>query len=313
MPSVLADLTEGALKRYYIQSPLGAFDLAEAPVPRFDLLDPERYNRLTVQTSRGCPHRCEFCASSRLISPRYKVKPVEKVLEEIRAIKGIWDRPCIEFADDNSIVDPDHSRALLEALVDARIRWFTETDVSIAGNDHLLGLARDTGCKMLLIGFESPHAASLEGIELNANWKMRQLEQYASAIQHVQSYGIRVVGCFVLGLDGDTPDAFRQVLDFARDSRLYDVQITFLTPFPGTSLYTRPKDEGRILQEGAWELCTLFDINHSPKHMSVEELQSGFLWLGEILYSEEETRARQGRSKDALRESSNFGKRTLGR
>ena len=142
MPSVLADLTEGALKRYYIQSPLGAFDLAEAPVPRFDLLDPERYNRLTVQTSRGCPHRCEFCASSRLISPRYKVKPVEKVLEEIRAIKGIWDRPCIEFADDNSIVDPDHSRALLEALVDARIRWFTETDVSIAGNDHLLGLAR---------------------------------------------------------------------------------------------------------------------------------------------------------------------------
>ena len=166
---------------------------------------------------------------------------------------------------------------------------------------------------MLLIGFESPHAASLEGIELNANWKMRQLEQYASAIQHVQSYGIRVVGCFVLGLDGDTPDAFRQVLDFARDSRLYDVQITFLTPFPGTSLYTRPKDEGRILQEGAWELCTLFDINHSPKHMSVEELQSGFLWLGEILYSEEETRARQGRFKDALRESSNFGKRTLGR
>ena len=89
------------------------FDLRHAPMPRFDLLDPEKYNRITVQTSRGCPHRCEFCASSILLTPRYKLKPVEKVIAEIHAIKTIWSRPFIEFADDNSFVNTPHYEGIV--------------------------------------------------------------------------------------------------------------------------------------------------------------------------------------------------------
>jgi radical SAM superfamily enzyme YgiQ (UPF0313 family) len=99
-PELLADFERGDLKPFYISN--REFDLAAAPMPRFDLLDPARYNRITVQTSRGCPHKCEFCASSILLTPRYKVKPVEKVVGEIREIKKLWARPFIEFADDNS-------------------------------------------------------------------------------------------------------------------------------------------------------------------------------------------------------------------
>jgi len=107
-PQVLSDFERNNLQPFYRQSPAGLFDLRDAPMPRFDLLDPEKYNRITVQTSRGCPHKCDFCASSILLTPRYKLKPVEKVIAEIRAIKAIWPRPFIEFADDNSFVHYEH-------------------------------------------------------------------------------------------------------------------------------------------------------------------------------------------------------------
>jgi radical SAM superfamily enzyme YgiQ (UPF0313 family) len=206
-PQVLDDFERGRLKPFYIQSPRGLFDLREAPMPRFDLLNPDQYNRLTVQTSRGCPHQCDFCASSILLTPKYKLKPVEKVIAEIHEIKKIWSRPFIEFADDNSFVHHDHYKRLLREMVKEDLRWFTEADLSVARNDNLLGLMRDSGCQQILIGLESPRKTSLEGVETRSNWKARQRDHYQAAIEKIQSYGITVNGCFILGLDGDTPAA----------------------------------------------------------------------------------------------------------
>jgi radical SAM superfamily enzyme YgiQ (UPF0313 family) len=306
-PELLADFERGDLKPFYIND--REFDLADAPMPRFDLLDPEKYNRLTVQTSRGCPHKCEFCASSILLTPRYKVKPVGKVIAEIRAIKKIWVKPFIEFADDNSFVHREHYKKLLRELAKENVRWFTEADVRVAEDDELLGLMRDSGCQQVLIGLESPRRASLSGIELKNNWKLGQHDHYKTAIEKIQSYGVTVNGCFILGLDGDTPDVFDDVLEFVRDSALYEVQVTFMTAFPGTPLYERLKREGRILRGRAWELCTLFDINFQPKNMSVEQLQSGFLGLAKQLYSAEETHERRAKFKRMLKTSPYFGPR----
>jgi radical SAM superfamily enzyme YgiQ (UPF0313 family) len=302
-PRLLADFERGAMQRIYRSEPAGGFDLREAPVPRFDLLDPEKYNRITVQTSRGCPHKCEFCASSILLTSRYKLKPVAKVLDEIHAIKRIWSWPFIEFADDNSFVNRDHYKQLLRALIPEKLRWFTETDIRVAEDDELLGLMRDSGCRQILIGLESPRRGSLGGIETAANWKQRQFERYAAAIERIQSRGITVNGCFILGLDGDTPDVFDEVLDFVRQSGLYEVQITVLTAFPGTPLHRRLKAEGRILRDRAWDLCTLFDLNIHPRDMSVDELQRGFVSLAKRLYSAEETAARRDAFGDRLRET----------
>ena len=305
-PRIVEDCARGRLQRVYRQEPPGSYDLAEAPIPRFDLLDPDKYNRITIQTSRGCPHRCDFCASSILLTPKYKLKPVPKILAELHAVKRVWDRPFIEFADDNSFVNRRHAKQLLRALVKEDVRWFTESDISIARDDELLGLMRDSGCAQVLIGLESPRGAGLNGIELNANWKLRQRDSYLHAIEKIQSYGITVNGCFILGLDGDTPDVFSNVLDFVRESGLYEVQLTFLTPFPGTPLYERLKAEGRIIQDRAWHLCTLFDINFIPRNMTVEELQRGALELGALIYSEEYTRERRGRFRRMLRHSPSF-------
>jgi len=307
-PEVLRDLENGCLKPFYAQSPPGQFDLRDAPMPRFDLLDPAKYNRITVQTSRGCPHKCHFCASSILLTPLYKLKPVEKVIQEIREIKKIWPRPFIEFADDNSFVNREHSKQLLRRLAPENLRWFTESDVRVAEDGELLGLMRDAGCQQVLIGLESPARASLSGIELKRDWKARQQDYYKAAIEKIQSYGITVNGCFVLGLDADTPEIFDDVLAFVRDSGLFEVQVTFMTAFPGTPLYARLKAEGRIIRDRAWELCTLFDINFTPRGMSGSELQAGFLKLVQQLYSTEETQTRRRRFRRMLRTSPNFGR-----
>src|SRR5262245_20420888 len=314
-PEVLADFERGALKPYYVQEPRGTYDLREAPIPRFDLLDPDKYNRITVQTSRGCPHKCAFCASSILLTSRYKLKPVEKVIAEIHAIKRIWARPFIEFADDNSFVNPTHYKALLRQLAKEKLRWFTEADINVAKDDELLGLMRDAGCQQVLIGLESPRKTSLDGVELNANWKMKQQDRYKDAIAKIQSYGITVDGCFILGLDADNSEVFDDVLHFVRESGMYDVQVTFRTAFPGTPLNQVLKPDGLLLRDRAWDLCTLFDINFEPKNMSVAELQNGFLKLVKQLYSAQETSERRRRFKRMLKISPNFGRHTqdLGR
>src|SRR5213079_1549973 len=130
-PTLLSDLSAGQLKPAYATDGR-QFSLADAPMPRFDLLDIDRYNRLTVQTQRGCPWRCEFCAASIRISPQFKVKPVDRVIAEIRRLKELWRDPFVEFADDNTFVNRAHSEQMMRALARENIRWFTETDLSIA-------------------------------------------------------------------------------------------------------------------------------------------------------------------------------------
>jgi len=274
-PEVIRDLRSGRVKpRYQTQS--GAFDLSLAPMPRFDLLDPSRYNRLTVQTQRGCPFNCEFCAASIRLRPGYRTKPVPKILAEIEEIRRIWPDPFLEFADDNTFADKRHGRALVEALRPLGLKWFTESDVSVARDPELLRAMKAAGCAQILVGFESPQALALDGLEHNSNWKRKRLDEYRRAVDAIQGAGITLNGCFVLGLDGTDAGSFDAVYEFVKETGLYEVQITVMTPFPGTPLYSRLLAEGRILEPGAWERCTLFDVNFVPERMTVDELERGF-------------------------------------
>jgi radical SAM superfamily enzyme YgiQ (UPF0313 family) len=227
------------------------------------------------------------------LTPRYKVKPVEKVIAEVRQIKQIWPHPFIELADDNSFANRRHAKALLRALAGEGIRWFTETDVSVADDPELLDLLHDSGCAEVLIGFESPTASGLDGIELRRNWKRDRLDGYREAIARIQGHGVAVNGCFVLGLDGDGPEVFPAVDAFVQETGLFDVQLTALTPFPGTELYDRLLREGRLLAPAAWERCSLFDVNFRPARMSAEALQRDLVELGRCVYTDERRAARR--------------------
>jgi len=299
-PQLLADLEEGNLQPCYRSDE--EFDLANAPVPAFELLDIDRYNRLTVQTSRGCNHSCEFCASSILLTKGYKQKPEQLVLAEIDRILEIWPKPFIEFADDNSFVNKDYWRSLLPKLAERKVRWFTESDLSIADDPELLKMMRESGCAQVLIGFENPEPEALLGLETRSNWKARQTAKYKQAIDTIQSHGISVNGCFILGLDQHREGCFDAVYDFVKDSGLHEVQITIQTAFPGTPLYKRLEKSDRLLQKDAWETCTLFDINFIPLHLTVEQLRRGFHGLSRRLYSQEATMERKNAFRRVLRD-----------
>lgn len=297
---VLDDAEKGSLSGIY-GSKRGDFDLANAPLPAYELLDISKYNRLTVQTSRGCPHRCDFCASSVLLTPQYKQKPIGKVLEELDAIHRIWSTPFIEFADDNSFVDKAYWKSLLQEIERRPFRWFAESDISVSEDEALLTQMRRSGCAQVLIGLESPTEETLQGLELKRDWKRKKHHEYRDAIRRIQSKGIAVNGCFIIGLDHHTPEIFRDVFEYARELELFEVQVTVSTAFPGTPLHHRLMKEDRIIEPGRWDKCTLFDVNFHPNRMSAEELTQGFRGLIQQMYSSEATNWRKETFKEYLR------------
>jgi radical SAM superfamily enzyme YgiQ (UPF0313 family) len=286
-PAAVNAIAQGNAPRLWKATDFPPLDVRSLPAPRYDLLTNRPYSRFPVQTTRGCPWRCDFCASNVMLQEPYRKRLVADVIRDIQAIRRLWKRPFIEFADDNTFVDHAWGKELCRALVPLGVKWFTETDISVADDPEMLQLMRQARCRQVLIGLESPQRNALEGIELRANFKSRRSDTSLEAVRRIQAHGITVNGCFILGLDRQTPEIFEQVLDFAVQAPLYDVQITVLTPFPGTPLYARLLREGRILAPGRWDLCTLFDVNFVPKNMTVDQLREGVYWLAERLYSED--------------------------
>lgn len=299
--TVISDLMRKSLKRIYDGRDVN-FDLSLSPLPGYELLDIDKYNRLTVQTQRGCPFKCEFCASSILLSSKYKHKPVSMVIDEIKFIKSLWDKPFIEFADDNTFANKKYAKELVSEISKLKIKWFTETDISIAEDDELLAMLRDSGCRQLLIGLESPTTSGLHNLELKTNWKEKQRDKYYSAIQKIQSYGLTVNGCFVMGLDGEDSTSFSEVFKFVNESELSDVQITIQTPFPGSALYERLHKTERLLEEQFWDKCTLFDVTYTPDKMSVSELEAGFRNLMKDIYSNDVVARRREKFRQRIKE-----------
>ncbi|MBI4425097.1 MAG: radical SAM protein, partial [Elusimicrobia bacterium] len=289
-PGLLADAAAGRLAPRYVAAGAPCWDDATPP-PRYDLLELGRYNRLTLQTARGCPRDCSFCGASRTISP-YRLKPLALIERELDAIEARWPRPFIELADDNTFANKPWSRRLAGIFERRRLRWFTETDISVADDPELLESLARSDCAQLLIGLESAAPGSLRGLD-SRDWKRRQFDGYVEKIARIQSRGITVNGCFILGLDSDGPEAFDETERFIRQLNLAEAQITVLTPFPGTALCARLKSEGRLAPEPFWERCTLFDVVYRPKRMTAGELEDGFVGLMRRLYAPAATRRRR--------------------
>jgi radical SAM superfamily enzyme YgiQ (UPF0313 family) len=303
-PELMADWSAGRLQAVYKEERPGTYDLANSPIPRFDLLSPSKYNRIPILTSRGCPHDCEFCAGSKNYGPGYRQKPVENVLAELKALNNIWKRPFIEFADDNTFVNPAWSNELVDAITPLGARWFAETDLSIANNSELLRKLRPAGCYQLLIGLESTNRQRLRSLD-RTGWKASKLDDYVDAVQEIQSHGVTVNTCFIVGLDGDGPEVFEEILEFNRRAKPLEIQVTVQTPFPGTDLYHRLEREGRLDPPPFWEKCTLFDLTYSPQGMTRKELEQGLIDLFKILYDEKAFQDRKAQFRQLIRDLKN--------
>ena len=300
-PQLVEDFKRGRMQPRYEGLRAGVFEPPHYVRPRFDLLVGRPYNRLTVQTSRGCPLNCEFCAASLRITSSFQQKPVEEAAAEIRAGLEVADRPFFELADDNTFVNKQWGKQFLRAIAPLGIEWFTETDISVADDDELLDLLAESGCRQVLIGLESPEEEDLDGID-PTNWKSKRAECYLEAIDKIQSRGVTVNGCFIVGLDNHGPEIFERVKEFVDRSGLLEVQVTVQTPFPGTPLYDRMRREGRLLEERFWDRCTLFDVNFRPRKMTVEQLEEGLRGLFGEIYNEREFLKRKRRYMEIVKQ-----------
>jgi len=267
-PAILRDAQRGALMPRYCAN--GTFDLADSPVPRYDLLGAGRRDRLTLQTQRGCPFACEFCAASRLLG-RFREKPLANIERELAALNAQMGSPIVELADDNTFAGRRDAVPLLELFAGSGIRYFTEVDWRIGERPEIVARLADSGCVQVLIGFES-----LTFRYPGMGAKQAAFERMINAAEAIQASGVAVIGCFIVGGDGETHQSIDRLAEFILASPLADVQLTVQTPFPGSPLHRRLKSEGRLRPEAGWECCTLFDVMYEPDRMSAAELSSTF-------------------------------------
>jgi len=280
-PELIKDFAKGELKPFYKNpSPV---DLTRAPLPRYDLLKKYDYKMIWIQTTRGCPRDCDFCAASNVYGKKYRHKAIPQILNEINYIRGLWHEPVINFSDDNLFVDKAYSRDLVMKLCELGLRWTAQTDMSVADDDGFLKLLQVSNCKLLFVGFET---LSKNGKIDKHGWKQNRIEKYPEIIKKIQSHGIGVLGAFIIGLDDDDVSVIDDISNFIINNRLYAAQITALTPLPGTRLRERLLEEGRILSSD-WGHYTLTDVNFMPRKMKPEELQSGLMEIYKRVYSKE--------------------------
>jgi len=262
---ILADAQAGRLQGAY-SSP-GRSDLAGMRVNRAIFRNKPYLPLALVQYSRGCLHGCDFCTIRQFYGQRLTHRPLDAVLAEIDSlpVRNIF------FVDDNFTADRDAARVLLTALKTRRVRWFSQASLDLVRDPALLDLMAESGCFGLIIGLESLNPRNLA--QMQKSWA-GGLGGYARALETIKAHGILVYGGFIFGYDDDTPESFSETVDFALAQKLFIATFNLLQPFPGTPLYARLREEGRLLYDRWWmEQRYLWDWPaFLPARMTVEEM-----------------------------------------
>jgi radical SAM superfamily enzyme YgiQ (UPF0313 family) len=267
-PQLLRDFARGELSPRY-HAPTGR-NLAGVPIARRDLLKKDRYSTIqSIEATRGCPHKCDFCAVPAAWANIYAHRPVEEVIAELNT----FEKRHALFIDLSPVEDIHYAKALYRAMIPLGIRWVGLSTTRIAEDAELLKLAQDSGCKGLLIGFES-----ISQDTLNETHKgFHAAAQYAEVVKKLHDHGIGIQGCFVFGFDGDGESVFERTAEFVDKTKIDLPRYAVATPFPGTGLFRRLKAEGRLLHE-RWDLYDVEHVVFRPRRMTPERLQEGLEW-----------------------------------
>jgi len=250
-------------------------EFAALPAPNLQLIEGhQRMTQMPYMTSWGCPYGCDFCSVIQMFGQHMRYRPIEAILDDLEQFKS---GSMIFFYDDNFVVNKARTKELLRGIIrrGLKLQWSTQMRASAVFKNgkggeldrELLSLMKQSGCIIVYCGFESVIQATLDAYN-----KRQQVRDIEEAIPAFHAYGIHVHGMFVLGADTDTADTFRQTADFALDNKIDTVQFIVLTPFPGTQLAKRMKEEGRILSMD-WSLYDGHYCVIKPKQMSAYECQ----------------------------------------
>jgi len=283
-PRLLADAGSGSLERIY--SHHGNYPaLSNLPCCDWETMRPRDYLSLHfVETTRGCPHGCEFCSVTKAFGGRYRNRPIGEVAAELRTLRSFEGlltlKRCVFFVDDNIISNRAYAKEFFSSIAGLNLNWFGQASVNIVRDPEILRLAQKSGCRALFIGFETLSEESLAGI----GKKFNQPKDYLDVVKKIHDHGIGIDGSFVFGFDEDTEAAFDRTLDFVMRAKMEIAYFSILTPYPGTRLHSRLTAEKRLLTED-WDY---YDANHvvfRPKLLSPEKLLEGYHYVMKEFYS----------------------------
>jgi radical SAM superfamily enzyme YgiQ (UPF0313 family) len=275
-PQLLEDFEAGRLQKVYrvCEQP----DIENLPAPRRDLLG-GKYFVETVQTGRGCPIGCNFCSVTAFNGARYRLRSIDSVMDEIHAIKS----KRIFIIDDN-IVGAGmkyirRAKELFDRLEGSGKEWGAQTCLNIVEHDDLMKSATRSGCKGLLIGFESLDAGTLGAMHKPVNLRPAT-RNFGDAIKKIHDHGIAIVGCFIFGSDTQDKDVFERTVDFVLEHEIDAVQMTLETPLPGTALYRQMAAENRLLltdYPNDWRHYNILEPVFRMKNFTPREAHEGLL------------------------------------
>jgi radical SAM superfamily enzyme YgiQ (UPF0313 family) len=285
-PTLVADAMAGTLKATYRAD---AFPCLEnTALPRRDLLQVPRARRFEhinvffLQTTRGCPFRCSFCAVSSILGGKLRHRPVPEVEAEMESL-GIRrlergqkrDRfhNIVFFTDDNIVGHRSYAKDLLRMVATFNLKWVGQASTNVADDEEILALLRNSGCMGLAVGFETLSQKNIRDVGKGVN----RTQEYLDRIRKIHAHGIGLAGNFIFGFDHDDRTTFAQVVRFVDTARLEGFYYSLLTPYPGTPLYDRMRAEGRIL-ETDWSLYDTDHVVYRPRLMDAETLMAGYRW-----------------------------------
>jgi radical SAM superfamily enzyme YgiQ (UPF0313 family) len=247
LPPFLADLEQGRAQRIYTSTDFA--DIRQTPVPLWELADRDRYASMSVQFSRGCPYNCDFCNVTALFGHRPRIKSARQIIAELDGLYNLGWRSPIFFVDDNLIGNKRYLKTeLLPALIEwqkdkAGLPFHTQVTITLADDEPLMELMVEAGFDAVFIGIETPDEDSLAECSKRQN-KNRDL---VANVKRIQQAGLEVKAGFIVGFDHDTASIFQRQIDFIQESGIVTAMVGLLQAPPGTMLYQRLKQEGRLL------------------------------------------------------------------
>ncbi|HMK77488.1 MAG TPA: radical SAM protein, partial [Thermodesulfobacteriota bacterium] len=272
---LIEDLKKGQLQPFYRANSFCSME--KLPFPRLELLHKEAYMTINcVQTSRGCPHQCDFCHVSYFFGKTYRCRPVDEVIEEVKRLEGDF----IVFVDDNIGGNRRYAKELFTRLKPLKKKWASQASLTLARDPELLRLAAESGCVSLFVGIESLSPENLRDV----NKAFNQACQFEEAIRALHDHDIMILAGFIFGLDHDDEGVFERTLRFCQKNRIELPSFFILTPLPGTTLFQRMESEGRLLHKD-WGQYNGATVVFKPRLMTEETLQHGFHWACKEGYS----------------------------
>jgi radical SAM superfamily enzyme YgiQ (UPF0313 family) len=264
---VLDDIRHNRLKSFYKLDKLP--DLQRHVSPRRDLIkcSSGKFSIAPIETTRGCPYNCDFCTVSRFFGTRQRHKPILDIITDIESCK----EKNLFFLDDNITGDKRYAKELFREMIPLNRVWVGQASIQVASDPELLRLAYKSGCRALLIGFESLSESGISQYRKT----LKTVDENLLAVKKLQDNGIMTMASLIFGLDSDTTEVFDVAHDFLTRSKAAFFQACAMTPYPGTPVFNKLRSEGRILTDN-WNRFDASKVIIKPENISPEELLAGF-------------------------------------